>query len=667
MNIKVISFLCRFVLLSLVATLGYGCKGDNPDISGGGDAGEYTGEVKIVLPAFIEIVDGEPCTLQQTRGVTVGNIVQFVQDGDMIECRVTEADDSSFTFKLPDGFQSGIYKFYIKRGSVRSLVGSLQINMVDEAIPPKTGSTVYGKIKTEDGTPVKGVVVSDGVITTTTDDNGLYYLESNKSQKVVFYTVPSGYEPQTKGVFPQVYQQLVLDKDIPECHSFIIKKLNDNQENFKILFLGDMHLANRNSDLVQFKTFAEEVREFKVKHAAEHVYAITLGDMSHDKYWEQFNFGLPQYINTINTELPDYTIYHTIGNHDHDPKAVASNLDAVGLFNIYAAPAWYSFNIGKVHFVVMDNIDCSAYDGVSMNYTQGLYGNQHTWLENDLKHVSKDTPVYIMTHAPIFSDSNTPDAYVLRNYGYDKTMKILNGREVHFVNAHLHEQYTMMPKDSPVKNYGHPVYQHNIAAVCACWWYPGLYNRDCLVCEDGTPAGYAIFDFNGSDVKWLYKGTKRPESEQFHVYDMNNVDFSYAVKEFKNLTNKSVINEFTNRYVIPYADGKFKNKVMINAWSWNSECKLEVKTKDGKVLPTTRYKACDPFAILALIPHWDATSRSSLPPAYAADSRYHFFVADCPDADTDIVVTFTDKFGNVFKQEIQRPYAFNLDQFRANK
>lgn len=661
---KIFGFLQYILLVPLIALISYGCKGDEPGATTGDDAGIYSGELRIILPPVIDIVKGEPCILQQTSGVTAGNIVQLVSHGSTIDCAVIAADATSFTFNVPDDFQSGTYKFYVKRGSVRSCAGNVQINIVNESIPAKAGTTVYGKIKTQDGKPVAGVVVSDGVITTTTNENGIYYLESDKSQRVVFYSVPSGYEPETAGVFPEIHQPLILDKHTPEIHSFVLRKLKDNVNDFKVLFFGDMHLANRHSDLEQFKRFTSDVREYTARHSSEHIYAITLGDMSHDKYWEEFNYALPQYVNTINSELNGITIYHTIGNHDHDPKAVTSNLAATTPFTKNVAPAWYSFNIGKIHFVIMDNIDCSAYDGKSMNYSQGLYGKQHTWLENDLKHVAKDIPIYIMTHAPVFSDTNTPDAYSLRNYGYDKTLKILEGREVHFVNAHLHQQYTMVPSDPPAKNYSHPVYQHNIAAVCADWWYSGLYNRDCLVCEDGTPAGYAIFDFSGSDVKWLYKGTQRSESEQFHVYDMNNVDFTYAVSEFKNLKNKGVINEFTNRYVTPYADGKFKNKLLINAWNWNSDCRLEVKTADGKLLSTTRYKACDPFSILALIPHWDAKARTSIPPAYTDNSRYHFFVAQCPDADTDVIVSFTDRSGRSFTQTIQRPYAFNLNQYK---
>lgn len=666
MYYKFVSYVESILLIAFMAATGYGCKEDAPS-DNGEDAGLYTGDLKITLPAFIDVVIGQPCTLQQEKGVTAGNIVLLVKDGNTLECKVTAADADSFTFNLPDSFEAGEYKFYLKRGTIKTFVGTVQFNIVDEAIPLKPGATVYGKIKDSDGNPVAGVVVSDGIITSTTDGNGLYYLESDKSQRVVFYSVPSGYEPETSGVFPTIYQKLVLDKSTPECHSFSIKKITGNQDNFKVLFFGDIHLSNRHYDLEQFKNFTKDVKNYRNSHPAEHIYAVTLGDMSHDKYWEEFNYALPQYVNTVNNELDGLTIYHTIGNHDHDMKSIADNLAAVSPFSENVAPAWYSFNIGRIHFVVMDNTDCSAYDGKSANYTQGLYGVQNRWLENDLKHVAPEIPVYILTHIPFFSDSNLPDSYSLRNYGYDKTLKLLAGRELHFVNAHLHQQYTMLPKDTPAKNYSHPVYQHNIAAVCADWWYTGLYNRDCLVCQDGTPAGYSIFDFSGTDASWLYKGTQRDENEQFHVYDMNNVDFSYALKEFKNLTNKNVIAEFTDRYVTPYSGDKFKNMVLINVWGWNSECKLEVKTKSGQILATGRYNACDPFSILALIPHWDASARTSIPPSYTKNSRYHFFLASCPDATSDIIVTFTDRSGRVFSKEIQRPYAFNLNQYKTGE
>ncbi len=652
-------FLQSFALILFLSVACISCK-DDPKT----DPTPDNTEIKVTLPGSLDIVKGQPVTLTQEGGVSEGDNVYLELNGQFIICPITAADEKSFTFTVPAGLKSATYKFYIKHGANRQLIGTVIINVVEEVINIEEGTTVYGTIKTTDGTPVPGVVVSDGAITTTTNDKGEYQLKSEKKQKVVFYSVPSGYEPETNGVFPAIYKNLILADNVAENHSFTVKKV-DNQDNFKILYFGDMHLAQRTGDIGQYKKFTADVTSYKNSHAGEKIYGITLGDMTWDSYWKN-GYQLPQYVNTINENIKNLTVYQTIGNHDHDPKSIASNFDATTPFQMNIAPAWYSFNIGKIHFIVLDNIDCSAYDGVKDRpYSETVYGGQKSWIQEDLKHVSDDTPVYVMTHGSIFSyNTSTFNAYNLRSgRDYAALISLFGNREVHFVNAHLHQQHTVLPGDAG-NSYSN-VYEHNIPAVCADWWYSGNYSPGNHVCTDGTPAGYAIFDFKGKDVKWSYKGTQRSEAEQFRVYDMNNVDFTYALSEFKNLKDANVIKTFKTRYVDPYSEGKMKNKVLINVWNWNSSCKIEVKTKSGAVLATTPYRAYDPLSILAMtIQYWDRDALTSVP-GTGTSQRFHFFTVQCPDADTDIVVTTTDKFGNVYTQEIQRPYAFNLDQYKV--
>lgn len=624
-------------------------------------------EVNVGLPPTIYVVKGVPITLKQNDGaVSENDILYFESSGQYIGCTVEQAAENSFTFKVPSGLEDGVYKVYIKQGLKRMPIGSVQIRFITKDIKIDDGTTIYGVVETEDGSPLEGVVVSDGLICTLTDSNGVYQLKSNKKHGVVFYSVPSGYEAENDGVFPKIYEKLIMSDEFPEYHSFKVRKVG-SQDNFKLLLFGDMHLAKRSNDLEQFRSFADDVSKYRAKHSEEKIYAATLGDLSWDQHWSK-GYDLTDFVNTANSNFKDLILYNVIGNHDHDPNSIASNFDATNPFLTNVAPAWYSFNIGAVHFVVIDDIDCEGYDGIKDRpYKEQIYGDQIEWFARDISYIDPSMPVYVLTHCPIFlQNANMPDNFYLYvKQGGQELLNILKGREVHFVTGHMHEQHTMLPTDVPAKDYGFPVYEHNIPAVCADWWYSGYYTPGAHVCTDGTPAGYAIFDFKGKEMKWSYKGTGRNEKELFRAYDMNNVDFTYALSGFKNLTNKNVINEFTNRYVTPYSGGKLKNKVLINFWNWNSDCKIEVKTKEGQLLVANRYKAYDPLSILALtIPYWDRNELTSVP-GTATTLRQHFFLVDCPDEETDLIITATDKFGNVYSFEMQRPYAFNANQYKV--
>ena len=223
----------------------------------------------------------------------------------------------------------------------------------------------------------------------------------------------------------------------------------------------------------------------------------------------------------------------------------------------------------------------------------------------------------------------------------------------------------MMPADVPANTYSNKVYEHNIPAVCADWWYSGYYTPGCHVCTDGVPAGYAIFDFTGKNVKWGYKGTGMDEKILFRAYDLNNVDFSNVA--WKNLKDSKVIDTFRSRYETPYAGDKRKNQVLINVWNWNSGYKIEVKTANGETLATKQINEYDPLSIAALsIPYWDRDALTSVP-GTGTTKRFHFFQVQCPDADTNLEITVTDNFGNVYKETMERPKAFSTAAYSINK
>ncbi len=660
MTQKFSNILKALLLTVLFTALTVSCKDDNPTPVGNGSQSGFT----VIIPENIDLISGGTITISQEGGsITTSEKIYLETNGKFTPCNITDASDEHFTFAVPNNIESGTYTLHVTKNGKRTLLGQIKITIVAHQIPIPEGATVYGIIETEDGERVANVVVSDGENCTVTNSDGIYGIASEKNQGYVFLSVPSGYEPLTEGVFPKMYQKTVLSKGIPENISFKLKK-TVGQDNFTILYMGDKHVANRSQDILQYKKFLADVTAYKGNHSSEKIYAITLGDLTWDQYWKN-GYELPNYVKTINENLKDMIVYNVIGNHDHDPKSIGSNKSATNPMLTHVAPAWYSFNIGKAHFVVIDNIDCIAYDGVQDRpYTQNVYEPQIEWLKKDLSYIDKSTPVYVMTHGSLFSyNTSNPKAYNLRaNTGSDKLIEACTGYEVHFVNGHLHQQHTMLPTDSPANGYSHPVYEHNIPAVCADWWYSGYYTPGCHITTDGVPAGYAIFEFSGKNMKWGYKGTGMDEKVQFRAYDLNNVDFSNVT--WKNLKDSKVIAEFNKRYVTPYADGKRKNKVLINVWNWNNDCTIEVKTVNGETLAAKQVREYDPLSIAALsVPYWDRDALTSIP-GTGTTLRYHFFQVQCNDADTDLEITVTDKFGNTYKEKMERPRPFSTEEYK---
>ncbi len=140
------------------------------------------------------------------------------------------------------------------------------------------------------------VVVSDGENCTVTNSDGIYGIASERTKDMSSCPFHPDMNPLTEGVLPKMYQKTVLSKGIPENISFKLKK-TVGQDNFKILYMGDKHLANRSQDILQYKKFLADVTAYKGNHSSEKIYAITLGDphLGIGQYWKN-GYELPNYV-----------------------------------------------------------------------------------------------------------------------------------------------------------------------------------------------------------------------------------------------------------------------------------------------------------------------------------------------------------------------------------
>lgn len=524
---------------------------------------------------------------------------------------------------------------------------------------PDAGTTVYGVVSTADG-PVPGVVVSDGVEVTVTNEQGIYQLQSDKEWGYVFISVPAGYEVPAEGVLPQFYKMMKGDASTAERVDFSLTAV-DGQDDYKVLVLGDMHLANRTGDLKQFMEFTSDLNAYRALHQQEKMYAIALGDMTWDLYWYSNSYALPEYLNTINSQVKGLQIFHTIGNHDYDYKAT-NDRDAESRFMDYIAPTYYSFNLGKVHYVVLDDIDCSNYDGTtSRDYEKRVSAGQLSWLAKDLSHVDKSVPLVVVMHAQVFYPSQT-DGFKVDHDVLNTTqlLNVLDGYKVHFITGHTHMNYNVTPDDAVTG--GREVYEHNTGAICGSWWWSGYLTPGVHLSPDGTPGGYAIWSVNGTDMEWMYKATGWTEDYQFRSYDLNNVHFSLAdVPQMPAGVPASVKKEYM-KYVDAYPENQ-DNEVLINVWNWNPRWTLKVTDENGYTLTPEEVWAYDPLHVAAMSVKRFNSSTLTSTPSFITEKFPHFFKVKAADADVDLTITVCDEFGHQWTENMQRPKAFSTDAY----
>ena len=633
----------------------------------GQDIGETPADdfkVQFELPASADVAKGGEYTFVVTDGEapqTSDSFVMESEEGISYICPFTQVSPQSFTVKISGDCKAGYYKVSIKRDTRKKPVGRIYINIVESSdLTPDAGTTIYGIVTSEEGA-VKGVVVSDGVEVTTTDSRGVYQLKSEKKWGYVFISVPAGYEVPSQGVLPQFSRMLKGSADAAERMDFMLKKVS-GQDTYKVFMLGDMHLANRTEDLRQFQDFTSDLNNYRNLHPNEKMYAIALGDMTWDLYWYSNSYALPEYLTTMNGLVKDLQIFHTIGNHDYDYKTT-SDRDAESKYMNYIAPTYYSLNIGKVHYIVMDDIDCSNYDGTtSRKYEKRISAEQLDWLSKDLSYIDKATPLVVVMHAQVFYPSESAGFKIDHDVvNTAQLFSLLDGYQVHFVTGHTHMDFNVTP-DAAITD-GRNFYEHNTGAICASWWWSAHLTPGVHISLDGTPGGYAIWDVSGTNLQWLYKATGRAEDYQFRSYDLNNVHFSLAdVPQMPGNLSASVKDKYM-QYVDAYPENS-NNEVLINIWNWNPRWTLTVTDESGNDLATTAVWAYDPLHIAALsVKRFNSASLTSTP-SFITEKFPHFFKVKAADAGTDLVITVKDEFGHTWKEEMQRPKEFSTDAYK---
>lgn len=528
-------------------------------------------------------------------------------------------------------------------------------------IPDKDGMTIKGVVYCGDE-PVQGAQVSDGVNVTRTDENGWYYLASAKECGHVFVCNPKGYKYLRKAKYPEFYK--TVDTERPsavEQADFELER--DEATDHTILFLADIQMCGRNEDIRQYEEHAVGDINTSISNARKQgkdVYVITLGDQSYNTYWHSYNIGIPEIHESMNLLDPD-AIFNCMGNHDNNPK-IAGDWAASADYREQWGPTYYSFNIGEIHYVVLDNIEftnAECKNTFECNITTSVI----KWLRKDLANVSKDTPIVVCMHAPLFyrpqcSKPNVPDPTKYRyNYGSQFYNSVKGFKDVRVFTGHAHTNYTVSYLNMT---------EYNVGAIGGNLWWTGYFVNGNSVCTDGSPGGYRVLDTSGKELKTYYKCIGFDNGYQFRCYDLNNchITASRFAPSYKNPAD--IDTWLANGYGFDSSDynsdgtPKIPNRVLINVFAYDTNWKVEV-LEDGKPLEVSRISGYDPFSMISDgCQRFEKTGHNN---SGNPTQNSHLFLVTAKYATSPLSIKVTDQYGSVYTQVMERPKGFSIDRY----
>jgi len=293
---------------------------------------------------------------------------------------------------------------------------------------------------------------------------------------------------------------------------------------------------------------------------------------------------------------------YVIGNHDMTNYGRSYETSMTDYEKMYG-PAWYSFNVGDVHYVVLND---NFFVGTDWYYIGYLDERQLQWLENDLRHVKKGSRVIVALHIPTTLDESDRTGFdygkIADNMVNKKALySMLEPYETMILSGHMHTADFEVISDNIV--------EMNVAGLCGAWWCGP-------VCIDGSPAGFKDFQIDGDIMSWKYIGCGHPEDYQMKIY----VD-----------------------------DEQHKGYVVANIWDYDPEWKVEYYEDGVKVCDMERFRTQDPLA-RELYKDPSSLKRTWV---YAAPTDNMFRAAYSENAKT-LEVRATDRFGRVYSQTVSR-------------
>ena len=441
---------------------------------------------------------------------------------------------------------------------------------------------------------VRGVGVTDGVSVVTTDGDGHFELGSTARQPYVYLSLPAGYRIPTHDVgTARLYRLLRPDRRGEMETSFELTPLDASDEEHAFLVLADPQTQNAYEVGLFHAQTVPDVRATARHYGDRPVFGVGCGDIMFDDLTL-----FPEYERAV--AAMGVPFFQVVGNHDIVFDA-RTDEGSNSTFARHFGPAHYSFDRGKVHYVVLDDVFWFGVD-----YLGYLPAEQLAWLEADLATVERGTPVVVFLHIPVQSTrsrrtgkTDAPPGESVNNR--EALYRLLEPYKAHVMSGHTHESEHVFTGG---------VHEHVHGAVCGAWWSGPI-------CWDGTPNGYGIYEVRGEEIRWQYKATGFNAAHQMRVYPHG-------------------------------ADPRAPDEIVANVWGWDPKWTV-VWLEDGERRGAmTRRPGVDPMSVEL----HTGPQRPERRPWVEPTPTGHLFYARASREAREIRVAATDRWGRVYSAVI---------------
>lgn len=456
--------------------------------------------------------------------------------------------------------------------------------------------------------------MTDGYSYTVTNADGRYYLQGTSLSRSVYLSVPAEYEiPTDANHLPAYYKNGDFsDTSLRYVNNFQLTRRSSVDDKFVLAVGADVHIYE-DADLTKFKDRSLPDMVNTLNDYCDSEYKECIAIFAGDQVSDNMNMVAP-FKSALASKTVDgrkLVFFHCIGNHDFDAQYLLdsgvekNSYNASKTFVENFGPTDYSFNVGKAHIVVMNNMMVKA-TGTTMGgtvncieFTAGFTDEQLKWLQDDLALVKnpQDKVVVLCVHVPILNKTSK---------NYQAVAQLLTKfNEGHIVSGHTHRINNYKHAKSAVG--GSKIYEHNLQMMGGMWWKTNLS-------VDGSPAGFGLMKFSGKQLyESVNKTTGAGLDHQIRVYNGSGTYNSFTA----NAGSSSL--HYSGSY--NWGDD-LKGKFVARVWNADADNWTVEFVKDGVSYPMTR-----------LIGQLDECTFG-----------YSWMFHDCPGGGSRVYKIYTDSF-----------------------